>query len=268
MPHGVHFTPEIKEIFFRVIHFVESEKNGPQIPMNNSTGRIIAMLGVSESSLINLKKEMKTIRETREAEEKKEEEKRSRLRSSLQTQPTNVSHKKKTVSTWAMPSEIERLPPKNVPKVIGRPSVMLSEEADDEIRFQFHLLLAEKIYPTVSVLLERLLAAHSDFPILSQTSLRRHMHRLGFSYRKTSKVKVALDDNTFVAQRAFYFRKLTDLRQSGALIMYHDETWANVGEEKRSIWIDDTGIGRIRKGDGKGMATRAFVNILYITMYI
>ena len=70
MLQGVSFTPEIKEIFFRVIHFVESEKNGPQIPMNNSTARIIAMLGISESSLINLNKEMKTIRETREAEER------------------------------------------------------------------------------------------------------------------------------------------------------------------------------------------------------
>jgi len=268
MPQGVPFTPEIKQVFFRVIHFVESEKNGPRIPMNNSTARIIAMLGISESSLINLKKEMKTSRETREAEEREEEEKRSRLRSSSQNQPTNVSHKKKTVSTWSMPSEMERLPPKSVPKVIGRPSVMLSEEADDEIRFQFHLLLAEKIYPTVYLLLERLLAAHSDFPIRSETSLRRHMHRLGFSYQKTSKVKLALDDNTFVAQRASYFRKLTDLRQSGALIMYHDETWVNVGEEKRSIWIDDTGRGRIRKGDGKGMAIGASVNILYITMYI
>lgn len=268
MPQGVHFTPEIKQIFFRVIHFIESEKNGPQIPMNNSTARIMAMLGISESSLINLKKEMKTIRETREAEEREEEEKRSRLRSSSQNQPTNVSHKKKTVSTWPVRSEMKRPPPKGVPKVIGRPSVILSEAADDEIRFQFHLLLAEKIYPTVSILIERLLATHSDFPIRSETSLRRHMHRLGFSYRKTSKVKLALDGITFVAQRASYFRKLTDLRQSGALIMYHDESWVNVGEEKRSIWIDDSGRGRIRKGDGKGKTTGAFVNILYITIYI
>jgi hypothetical protein len=94
MPQGVPFTPEIKQVFFRVIHFVESEKNGPQIPINNSTARIMAMLGISESSLINLRKEMKTIRETREAKEREEEEKRSRLRSSSQNQPTNVSHKK------------------------------------------------------------------------------------------------------------------------------------------------------------------------------
>ena len=227
------------------------------------------MLGISESSLINLKKEMETIRETREEEEREEEEeKRSRLRSSSQNQPINVSHKKKTVSTWSMPSEMEQLPRKSVRKFIGRPSVMLFEEADDEIRFQFHLLLAEKIYPTVSILLERLLSAYSHFPIRSETSLRRHMHRLGFSYQTTNKVKLALDDNTFVAQRASYFRKLTDLRQSVALIMYHDATWVNVGEEKRSIWIDDIGRGRSRKGDGKGMAIGALVNILYMTMYI
>ena len=53
-------------------------------------------------------------------------------------------------------------------KIPGRPSIELSEEADDEIRFQFHLLLAEKIYPTTSTLLERLLSAHKDFPVRSK----------------------------------------------------------------------------------------------------
>ena len=100
MPRRVHFTPEVKEIFFRVIHFVESEKDGPQIPMNNSTARILAMLDIAVSSLNNLRKEMKEIQETREAEEREKEEKRSRLRSTSQTKPVNPSHKKKTVSTW------------------------------------------------------------------------------------------------------------------------------------------------------------------------
>ena len=59
MPQGVHFTFEIKEIYFRIIDFAESEKNGPRIPMNNSTVRILTMLRISESSLFNLKKEMK-----------------------------------------------------------------------------------------------------------------------------------------------------------------------------------------------------------------
>ena len=73
MPQGVHFTSEIKEIYFRIIHFVESENNGPRIPMNNSTVRILTMLRISESSLFNLKKEMKTIRESRDAQLKQGE---------------------------------------------------------------------------------------------------------------------------------------------------------------------------------------------------
>ncbi|CAF1025163.1 unnamed protein product [Rotaria sp. Silwood1] len=73
-------------------------------------------------------------------------------------------------------------------KIPGRPSIQLSEEADDEIRVQFHLLLAEKIYPTIAILLERLLSAHKDFPVRSETTLRQHIHRLGFTYQMTSKI--------------------------------------------------------------------------------
>ncbi len=50
MPQVVSFTPEIKQIFFRMIHFVESEKNGPQIPMNNSSARIVVGRNIFEYS--------------------------------------------------------------------------------------------------------------------------------------------------------------------------------------------------------------------------
>ncbi|CAF4321303.1 unnamed protein product [Didymodactylos carnosus] len=78
------------------------------------------------------------------------------------------------------------------------------------------------------------------------------MRRLGFSYKSMPKIPVLLDDVSFVAQRAFYFRRLTELRESGAFIYFHDETWLNAGQEKRSIWIDEKGEGRLRKHDGKG----------------
>lgn len=55
-----------------------------------------------------------------------------------------------------------------------------------------------------------------------------------------------------MSQRATYFQNLDNLRDDGARIYYHDETWCNVGEEKRSIWLSDRGEGRLRKGDGKG----------------
>jgi hypothetical protein len=43
----------------------------PQIPMNNTTARIVSMLGISGSSLLNLKKETKAVRELGEAKKKK-----------------------------------------------------------------------------------------------------------------------------------------------------------------------------------------------------
>ncbi|CAF1159729.1 unnamed protein product, partial [Didymodactylos carnosus] len=36
------------------------------------------------------------------------------------------------------------------------------------------------------------------------------------------------------------------------LLFWHDETWVNSGEEKHSIWIDNSGHGRLRKRDGQG----------------
>ena len=78
------------------------------------------------------------------------------------------------------------------------------------------------------------------------------MKRLGFSYKQTSKVPIPLDSVSFVAQRAAYFRRLDELREAKAHVYYHDETWCNVGEEKRSVWLDEAGKGRIRKQDGKG----------------
>ncbi len=58
MAQGVHFTQQLKEMFFRMIDLVESEKSEPQIPMNNATARNIAMLGISEPSLWNLNKKI------------------------------------------------------------------------------------------------------------------------------------------------------------------------------------------------------------------
>lgn len=55
-----------------------------------------------------------------------------------------------------------------------------------------------------------------------------------------------------MSQRATYFQILDDMRADNAQIYYHDETWCNVGDEKRSIWLSDLGEGRLRKSDGKG----------------
>ena len=91
------------------------------------------------------------------------------------------------------------------------------------------------------------------------------MKRLGFSYKQTCKVPIPLDSVSFVAQCAAYFRRLDELREANVHFYYHDETWCDVGEEKRSVWLDEAAKGRIRKPDGKGkrLAILAMINETY-----
>jgi len=242
MPSGVHFSTETKEIFFRIIDFVEAEKTGPKIPLYNTTDRLLAMLGISHASLFRLKQEMQRQRE--------EQEPRS-LRSSNRLVTPN-SHRKRSHSAYTPTSKVLISTPAT-PKTRGKHTKQaLSEEAESEIRYQFSLLLSKRIYPTVSILLEAIHIEHPDFPIASVTSLRRYMHRLGFTYKSTTKGKLPFDSNSMVAQRAYFFRKMDHLRQENAHVYYHDETWCNMGEEKKSIWFNDSGEGRLRKTAGKG----------------
>ena len=46
MPKGHDYSIKEKQIFFRVIDFVEKEKAGPTIPLHNATGRLLAICWV------------------------------------------------------------------------------------------------------------------------------------------------------------------------------------------------------------------------------
>jgi hypothetical protein len=120
--------------------------------------------------------------------------------------------------------------------------------------YHVHLLLAERVYPTTYKILTRILGDDPDFPIRLVSVLWRWMKKLGFAYKKTSKVIVPLDSLFYMAARARYFAKISELRNNSTLIFWHDETWCNQNEEKTFIWTDrDTGTGRLRQNSGKDM---------------
>ncbi|CAF3252399.1 unnamed protein product [Rotaria sp. Silwood2] len=66
MPGGIYFSTELKKVLFRIITFVENEKDGPLIPLNNYNARLVAMLGISETSLLRLKNKMKMLQVAQE----------------------------------------------------------------------------------------------------------------------------------------------------------------------------------------------------------
>jgi hypothetical protein len=59
MLSGVDFSHDVKQIMFNVIQFVEREKVGCLIPLNNVNDPIKSMLGISMTSVDRLKREIR-----------------------------------------------------------------------------------------------------------------------------------------------------------------------------------------------------------------
>ena len=76
---------------------------------------------------------------------------------------------------------------------VGRKPIVLSSLGEDTIRYIFHKMLEEKIYPTISTLLVRLLNENSDFPIQTESTLLKKLKEIGFQYRRTAKVPAILE---------------------------------------------------------------------------
>jgi hypothetical protein len=103
-------------------------------------------------------------------------------------------------------------------------------------RFHAHFLLAEHIYPTTGKILVRILIKDADFPIRSTTSLWRWIRKIGFVYKRVSKVVVPLDTSARIAACARYFAIIDELRTNGSRfvgMMKHDAI-----RTKKSVLLD------------------------------
>jgi len=119
------------------------------------------------------------------------------------------------------------------------------------------------VYLTTEKILNYILADDDDFPIRSPTTLWRWIKKLGFGYKRISKVIVPMDSPSFMAARARYFRASDQLRSKGSTIFWHHETWSNKNEEKAFIWTDGTtGKSRLRESDVEGKSTIVYTNRL------
>ncbi|CAF1432991.1 unnamed protein product, partial [Didymodactylos carnosus] len=210
------------------------ERAGTIIPLNNVNGRLEAIFGISNKSVKRLKAEM---RETLAVEK----EQQSSQHSLRRTTSASAS------SSSSIPRALSPLKHR-----AGRPKILLTELQRDTIRLTFHLLLKDRVYPTLENILSALPSQDEHFPIKSKAPLHREMKRLGFTYGQTRKAPVLLDGTPFQAQRAIYFRKLEELRSSNAIIYYHDEIWCSKNEEKTNVWFDENGHGRLRNSEGMG----------------
>ncbi|CAF2967915.1 unnamed protein product [Rotaria sp. Silwood2] len=174
--------------------------------------------------------------------------------SSGSTPPAKICCHRHTASAFSSSSKIDlsihqALPPQKK-RHSGHRKIILSEQGKDLIRVEFHKLIQEKVYPTSEKLLKRLNEQYEDFPIRSASTLRKEIKSIGFIFQRTSKIKIPLDSQAFVAARAKYFQALEELREANVHLYYHDETWLNLREVKRLIWTLE-GKGEIKKEEEK-----------------
>jgi hypothetical protein len=141
MPTRYEFSQELKQLVFNVIKFVENEKNGPVIPLNNVNDRLESMLGISLPSVKKLKQEMReeqdrmmeekrAVDQAKRDKEKEEMEATRRLR--YPRSPTVASMYLSTDNTEDLAMPVAR-PPRKLAHS-GRPRIVLSEQEQENIR--------------------------------------------------------------------------------------------------------------------------------------
>lgn len=89
----------------------------------------------------------------------------------------------------------------------------------------------------------------------SETSTRRLLKQIGFSYRKTRDGRrFLLERNDIAAARIKFLRTMNEIRESGDSrpICYLDETWVNENHSKKYIWQNSLESGGLKVPPGKG----------------
>jgi hypothetical protein len=141
MPTGYEFSQELKQLVFNVIKFVENEKNGPVIPLNNVNDRLQSMLGISLSSVKRLKQEMREeqdrMMEEKRAIDQAKREKENEAMDAIRRlrhprSPTVASTYSPIDNTTDLAMPVAR-PPRKLAHS-GRPRIGLSEQEQENIR--------------------------------------------------------------------------------------------------------------------------------------
>ncbi len=140
MPKGYEFSQEIKQLMFNVIDFVESEKNGSVIPLNNVHDRLKSMLGISMTSVERLRREMRE-EKNRIADEQKRVNKVQQDRENQELEMARRFRHARSISSITPSSTITdietTIPDATPPRKFdhsGRPPITLSEEEQENIR--------------------------------------------------------------------------------------------------------------------------------------
>jgi hypothetical protein len=141
MPTGYEFSQELKQLVFNVIKFVENEKNGPVIPLNNVNDRLQSILGISLASVKRLKQEMREgqewiMEEKRVVDQAKRDKENKAVKATRRLRhprsPTVASTSSSNDNIMDLATPVAR-PPRKLAHS-GRPRIDLCEQEQENIR--------------------------------------------------------------------------------------------------------------------------------------
>ena len=150
MPKGHDFSLDAKQIMFNVIKFVEREKGGYLIPLNNVNDRIKSILGISMSSVEKLKREMREqeremlekqnelIQLQKKLDQEKQDKEDATIRATLQLRNLRTRSSSSSSVTAAFNYTLTTFMPvaKSSQKRghSGRPPIVLTENQKENVR--------------------------------------------------------------------------------------------------------------------------------------
>jgi len=121
MPRGENFGSDVKQLMFRIIKFVESEKEGSVIPLHNTTARLEMILGVSRATVFRLKNEMHSL----EDDEAQVDEDRIQLRQRTVSEASVLPKGSRRKRTFSVDLPVASAPRKKGNS--GRKAIQLTE---------------------------------------------------------------------------------------------------------------------------------------------
>jgi serine phosphatase RsbU (regulator of sigma subunit) len=147
MPTGHDFSRETKQMMFNVIKFVEREKGGCIIPLNNVNDRIHSILGISMTSVERLKREMlekenELIQLQKKRDQEKQDKEDAAIRATLRLRNPRTRSSSSTSSSSSVTAAFSSITTTFMPIAkssrkrgqSGRSPILLTENQKENIR--------------------------------------------------------------------------------------------------------------------------------------
>ena len=139
MPKGEVYPVKEKQIFFRVVAFVEKEREDPIISLHNTTASLLAMLDIREGSIFRLKKKIAGHRQKEQNEQEKQLIRFGRRTTSNKESVCIHSNRLWSTTSCNTLSFVPAPLPSNEKGNSGRAAIYLGELVKNIIQYHFHL---------------------------------------------------------------------------------------------------------------------------------